>query len=61
MLCYPALVYILSMKCFRSKKLGNLWDEMIYPCMKKAIICALLSTQDLVEYRKVRENCWLIP
>ena len=37
----------------RSKKLGNLWDDLIYPGMKKAIICSLLSTQDLVEYRKV--------
>uniref|UniRef100_A0A2C9JEB0 ATP-grasp domain-containing protein n=1 Tax=Biomphalaria glabrata TaxID=6526 RepID=A0A2C9JEB0_BIOGL len=36
----------------KSKKQPNAWDELIYPSMKKAIICSLLVTQDLVEYRK---------
>jgi len=44
---------------YRNQKLGNLWDEVIYPGMKKAIICSLLSTQDLVEYRKVMYKMWL--
>ncbi|KAH9487791.1 Tubulin monoglycylase ttll3 [Bulinus truncatus] len=36
----------------KNKKQPNAWDEIIYPNMKKAIICSLLVTQDLVEYRK---------
>jgi hypothetical protein len=38
---------------FRGQGHGNQWEELIYPGMKKAIICALLSTQDVIEYRKV--------
>lgn len=39
----------------RQEKKGHVWDEVIYPGMKKAIVCALLCTQDLIEYRKVSE------
>ncbi|CAL1531334.1 unnamed protein product [Lymnaea stagnalis] len=39
-------------KDYLKKKYPNAWDEIIYPSMKKAIICSLLVTQDLVEYRK---------
>ncbi|BFZ08443.1 hypothetical protein BsWGS_11482 [Bradybaena similaris] len=39
-------------KYLASKKHPDVWDEKIYPQMKRAIICALLVTQDLVEYRK---------
>ena len=40
--------------CFFSKRgLDNVWDEVVYPGMKKAVVCALLCTQDIVEYRKV--------
>ena len=33
--------------------MGHVWDERIYPNMKKALLCALLSSQDFIEYRKV--------
>ncbi|CAG5125049.1 unnamed protein product [Candidula unifasciata] len=39
-------------KYLASKKHPDVWDERIYPQMKRAIVCALLVTQDLVEYRK---------
>ncbi len=28
------------------------WDELIYPGMKNAILCSMLSTQDIIEPRK---------
>ncbi|XP_074644662.1 tubulin tyrosine ligase 3-like isoform X2 [Tubulanus polymorphus] len=31
---------------------GDVWDKVIYPGMKEAVLSALLCTQDLVEYRK---------
>ncbi|XP_041347464.1 protein monoglycylase TTLL8-like isoform X2 [Gigantopelta aegis] len=34
------------------RKQGNIWDDVIYPGMKKAVLCSLLVTQDLIEYRK---------
>lgn len=30
-------------------------DERIKPGMQKAVICALLTTRDIIEYRKVGE------
>ncbi|KAL3852340.1 hypothetical protein ACJMK2_015997 [Sinanodonta woodiana] len=36
----------------KTKKLGHIWDDHIYPTMKKSIVCALLTTQDIVEFRK---------
>ena len=32
---------------------GNIWMEKVVPGMKKAILCSLLCTQELVESRKV--------
>ena len=46
----------------RQRGHDRLWDDVIYPGMRKAVLCALLCTQDIVEYRKVRAavlNFWL--
>ena len=37
----------------RERGMDNIYDDLIYPGMKKAVLCSLLSTQDVVEYRKV--------
>ena len=37
----------------RNHGVENVWDNVIYPGMKKAVVCSILSTQDIVEYRKV--------
>jgi tubulin monoglycylase TTLL3/8 len=31
---------------------NDAWDEIIYPGMKNAILCSMLSTQDIIESRK---------
>lgn len=36
----------------RNHGVENIWDNVIYPGMKKAVVCSILSTQDIVEYRK---------
>ncbi|CAE1176234.1 TTLL3_8 [Acanthosepion pharaonis] len=36
----------------RNRSLPNIWDELIYPGMKKAIICSMFVSQELVEPRK---------
>ena len=41
-----------SLSLSSGKGQGQAWDNKIYPGMKKAVICALLATQDVVEYRK---------
>lgn len=38
----------------------TVWDDVIYPGMKKAVTCALLCTQDIVEYRKVAYSVGLL-
>lgn len=39
---------------------GQAWDEIIYPGMKKAIICSLLSTQDTMCNSKVCRTCLVL-
>lgn len=43
----------LTCDAYRQQGMGHVWDERIYPNMKKALLCALLSSQDFIEYRKV--------
>lgn len=35
-----------------NRSLPNIWDELIYPGMKKALICSMFVSQELVEPRK---------
>ena len=37
----------------KNRGCGNVWQDSIYPGMKKAVIAALQCTQDVVEMRKV--------
>ena len=32
---------------------GDVWMETVYPGMKTAVLSAMLSTQEIIEYRKV--------
>lgn len=32
---------------------GNVWEDVVYPGMKKAVVSALLCCQDAVTMRKV--------
>ena len=40
-----------------SRGAEGVWEEEVYPGMKRAINAALLCTQDIIEYRKVSGTC----
>ena len=42
------IVYIIS-----KRGAGHLMEERIKPGMQQAVICSLLTTRDIIEYRKV--------
>jgi hypothetical protein len=46
------VAYMLTLH-FRERGVGDVWDSIIYPGMKNAVVSALICCQDVVEQKKV--------